>query len=217
MKQLLVLVLLVLGLAANASVRAEDIVLIYSFTEKSTEYSCDINGITDMNQINDPYVVEWNKSIKTETGYFIVQWTSQISVNVWTVKTEKIKGKDGKMHKWASASGPAGYSFATANLSNKTTWLVGTASEEQHTLLAGDEKPVKILGKPGDAATKLAGTRTWYYEEDSILHVGSSVISLKWQSKLTNEVMSDLLVPNGEDAAGWLLYYLESKGYGNGL
>jgi hypothetical protein len=217
MKRLLVLVLLVIWLAVNAGARAENIVLIYSFTEKSTEYTCDINGITDMNEINWIKGI-WDKSVKTSTGYFIVQWTSPISLNVWTVNTGKRNdvSPDGKMHKYAKAERPAEFSIAQAGIGKKTTWLVGSISDIEHTLLTGEEKPIRILGEKGDAATKLAGTRTWYYTDPNlIMHVGSSAISLRWQSNLTNEVLSDLdpLKLDGWLATDWLAEYLHNKGY----
>jgi hypothetical protein len=211
MKKLL-FVLLVLGLSIPAYAVHKEEVLIYSFKQKTTEYTCDISGITDMNLVNS---LEWEKSVKTSTGYLVVQWApdSDIELNVWTVLTEKLKDRDGKPYKWASVSGPAEFAIAQATVGNKTTWLVGYNYASEHTLLTGEEKRIKILDKGGSAATKLAGTSTWRYEQDSILHVGSSAISLSWQSKLTAAYFSNPYLVDGFDAVGLLLDYLDSKGY----
>jgi hypothetical protein len=215
MKRLLIPVLLVLWMVpyAYAPVPHKEEVLIYSFTEKSTEYTCDINGITDMNLINS---IEWDKSIKNSTGYLIVQWNSSISINIWTVNTGKRNdiSPDGKMHKYAKAEFPVEYSIAQANVGKNTTWLVGSSSDLEHILLTGDEKRIKILDKGGDAATKLAGTHTWYYTDPkSIMHVGSSVISLRWHSKFTADYFYDPGMLDGWDATDQIMDYLRNKGY----
>jgi hypothetical protein len=213
MKKLLVLVLLALWMAADAGAVSKCDVFVYSFIQKSTDFACDINGVSDMNDTSSRL---WNKSIETSVGYLFVQWNSPTSLSVWTVTMEKRKelGQDGKLHKCVLfTSRPTEYSIAQAGLGRKTTWLLSVDSDWEHLFLTGDERPVKISGEPGDIATKLAGTRTWNYVNGDILHVGSATMVLRWQSKLTAQYDSNPDLHDGWEATEWFLLDLDSKGY----
>ena len=157
-------------------------VLIYSFTEKSTEYIGDIND-------------DWEKSTRTSTGYMVVgEGASSTSLSIWTINTWKDTGADGKRHNYAHCELPINYSFVKAHLGDKDTWLLGLSSLDEHTLLKGEEKRFWIPGvdKTASVPKAFSGTRTWQYtDSNSVLHAGSSTISIRLHSKFTNDYYSN--------------------------
>ena len=211
MKRLLVLVLAIAGLCAHAgaAVQKEE-VLIYSFTEKSTEYT----GVTDM---GNPGIINWSKSTTADIGYLVFQENPSQTFTIWAVKMLKVKDKAGKTRKIAFVYDWGEYSFVEADIGKKKTWLVSSASEDVHVLLTGDEKPVWLysVDKTARIPAKLAGTSNWYYNEGvGILSAGSSTLSLRFQLKFTNEFYANASVSDGYEMARWIQDYLvENKGY----
>jgi hypothetical protein len=214
MKQLSISLLIILFLAGNAIAKPnKQEVLIYSYTEKSTDYTCDFNGFT----VDDIDELEWQKSVTTNTGYVVMQSRpAEPVLDVWFLNTWKAKDPNGKMQKYAKPEAPVPYSFTRAHMGSKTAWIINLGSLDEHNLLKGDQKHiwVKALDKNMDLSVTLSGTRNWYYQSGTILHAGSSTMLLKYHSKFTNEYWSDPDMLNAEYAIEIIIgQYLLDKGY----
>jgi hypothetical protein len=188
-------------------------VLIYSYTEKSTDYTCDFNGFT----VDDIDNLEWQKSVKTNTGYIAMQSRpTEPILDFWFLNTWKAKDPNGKMQKYAKPEAPVPYSFTRAHMGDTRAWIINFSSLDEHNLLKGDQKRiwVKPLDKNMDLAVTLGGTRSWYYQENNVLHAGSSTMSLKYHSKFTNEYWLDPGMLNAQYAMEAIIgQYLLDKGY----
>jgi hypothetical protein len=208
MKRLSVSIIIILFAAtvAFAPVLVKQELLIYSFTEKSTEYTCDVNDV-------------WQKTAVTKTGYFLMEMgsTSSTTMDVWRVDTFKARDPNGKMQKYAKPLAPAEYTIDYADIGTKETWIINLSSSNEHALLKGDEKRIKMqaFGKYVTIPTALTGTRNWYYTSgDSIMHTGSSTMSLRYHSRFTNDYYSDPDLFNAMHAVEFIIGpYLIDKGY----
>jgi hypothetical protein len=202
MKKLL-FALMVIGLSlpvlANDS---KDEVIIYTFTEKATEYTCDVNHA-------------WQKSAGTRTGFMFMEGNYTSSLAILRLNTWKEKGADGKMHNYVQPEFQMKSLMSPATVGNKRTWLINSDTDSWHLQLRGDEKPVKMAGFVVDYATALAGTRTWYYTDaSSVTHIGSSTISLKFNTKFTTEYLTNSALLDNIDASNYISAYLrDNKGY----
>ena len=199
---------------ASAIVQIKSDIIIYSYTEKSTDYTCDFTGST-ADVIN---TLEWEKSVEKKTGYLVMQRGAPPSsmVYCWHIYTWKAPDPNGKMQKYAQMGSYVIYSLNTAHVGDKVTWIFGLSNSNEHFTLKGDEKSVmiKAADEYHDIAKSLTGTHSWYYQAGTIQHAGLSTISLKYHSRFTNDYYSDPGLPNGMEAGSEIVMeYLKSRGY----
>ncbi len=201
-----VLTILFMTSAALAASETKADVYIYSFTEKSTEYTCDMNFV-------------WHKSIVTNRGYIVMQIFEGISpMYAWIVTTYKAPDANDKMQKYARSSSYLVYSIAYADFGTKQSWIINLSSPDQHKLISGDNKPVWIraFGYHISIPKTFKGADCWYYttSEDNTLHTGTSTTMLRYHSKFTNYYFSDPDPLTGQDAVTDIIFpYLIDKGY----
>jgi hypothetical protein len=208
----LFIIFLCAAIASAGTVQKQE-VLIYTYTEKVTDYTCDVDGI-DLSQVN---YYPWEKTVSTKTGYVALQSTSTVSIAAWYVDTWKEKDANGVTHKYAKPEHPATYIYNRTNVNSKRTWILALKSLDKYTVLKGDEKEIWVpaVDKHADAPTALTGSREWYYTSaDNILHAGTSTMTLKYHSKFTNQYYADPAMLDAMYAVeGIIGEYLADKGY----
>ncbi len=203
MKQLsLSLIIILFAAAVSYASQAKQSLLIYSYTEKAMDYTCE----------NDV----WQKTNTKRSGYIAMEERYDSGMDMWFVNTWKAPDVNGTMQKHAKPEKPKQYSIDYADIGLKEIWIMNFIDSNEHIFLKGDEKHlfIQAVDKYANIPSLLTGTHNWYRTKDNVLHAGSSTMSLKFHSKFTNDYYSD---PNLINAAyaieGIIGKYLLDKGY----
>ena len=215
MKRLSITLLITLILTANtyAKVAVKQEVLIYSFTEQSTDYTCDFNG-SDISEIDN---LPWEKTTVKKTGFVALQEIASSQMEAWFVYTYKAPDANGKMQKYAQPELQALYVHTYAHIGDTKIWLLSTHALEWHVELNGVTKEIfiKAVDKYADIPTTIAGMNTWnYLSNEQLVHEGASTLKMRYHSKFTNAYYADPAVLDAYSAIENVLgEYLRGKGY----
>jgi hypothetical protein len=193
MKRLL-LVLLVLGVSVPASAE----VFIYNLKQSGAEYQYDGS--------------EWTQHKVSSTAYVVIEPNNDDAnfVNIWSIDTWKEKDEDtGRMQKYYEVQDVFTLELLQAQIGNKLMWIMPLAGDTENSLLTGQAKTKRIGTENHTIAATFTGYFIWHESDGDYRDEGAGTMSLKLNSKMTNDWYS----LSGEGATNTIVDYLESKDY----